>query len=79
MAKPVTFEQSNMIWKGTGNVVDLPAFYDTEQDLTVSCWELTETEILQVARTGKVWLYVWGKGHPPVMITGELPFQRTKP
>lgn len=39
----------------------------------VSCWELSEEEREEVARTGKVYLKVLGLGMVPVSIHGKLP------
>lgn len=40
----------------------------------VSCWQLTEEERAEVARTGVVWLWVFGRGTPPVAVEGRSPF-----
>ena len=34
----------------------------------VSAWELTPEEMAEVARTGRVWLWIWGAQHPPVAL-----------
>lgn len=40
-----------------------------------SCWELTEDEWLDIRNNGlKVWLTVYGEGHPPVSLSVEKPF-----
>jgi hypothetical protein len=40
----------------------------------ISCWQLTDSEKEEVARTGVVWLYVTGTGTPPVSIGTQYPF-----
>lgn len=38
----------------------------------VSCWRLSREEIEEIARTGVVWLAVWGAvTQPPVFVTGR--------
>lgn len=75
--KPTDFPESNFTWKGwpaTENrpeVLDLPAYRSDNE--TISCWELSEHEIAEVARTGRVWLRVVGQ-QPPVCVEGGSPF-----
>ena len=74
MATPVTFPESNFVWTGpSADIGDLPAYRDTVNQETISCWELTEDELAEVARTGRVWLSVWYR-HPPVTVGGHNPF-----
>jgi hypothetical protein len=40
----------------------------------ISKWQLTPEELAEIARTGVVWLYIIGDGHPPVYVTGTSPF-----
>jgi hypothetical protein len=58
-------------------VYTLDVYRDGKQ--SVSCWELTADEKLEVARTGKVYLYVLGQGHPPVCVMGINPFPAVAP
>lgn len=54
------------VWRGpleNGNLV------------VISCWKLTEEEMEEVKRTGRVWLLVWGSTMPPVYPTGRSPFK----
>ena len=39
----------------------------------LSCWELSPDELAKIQATGKVYLMVWGTGHPPVAISVEEP------
>lgn len=39
-----------------------------------SCWRLTFKERLQVLFTGKMWLHVATKQHPPVFLATSTPF-----
>lgn len=79
MARIVEFPECNFVWKGwpagdgRTEVLDMACYRDPEQ--TVSCWELTDEEREEVARTGKVWLHVLTQRHPPVLVTGLKPFK----
>ena len=72
MATPVEFPEQNTVWRGSGDVDELPAFLDREKGETISRWRLNEKELAEVQKTGVVWLYVWGN-HPPVLIVGQNP------
>ena len=72
MAQPTEFQEQNTRWWGPGDVGDLPAYRD-DSGVNISCWELTADEIVEVLKTGKVWLHLWG-AHPPVHVTAEHPF-----
>ena len=74
MAEPIRFPQVNSQWYGEGDIGALPVFRDVESGENISCWELTAEEQLEVLKTGKVWLRVWGN-HPPVALDGEDPFK----
>ena len=85
MAKPTTFSEANMMWRGwpqsktRDEVGDLPAFIDRTnetQPMTISCWKMTLRERLYILFKGVVWLRVWGQ-QPPVYVEGEYPFERT--
>ena len=88
MATIVEFPQCNFVWKGWNGpggepeVLDLPCYVQAvsyqDPGLTISCWELTEIEREEVARTGKVWLQVIGPGHPPILVRGDNPFAPEK-
>ena len=77
MAEPIEFNEQNTIWRGPGDVDDLPAHLNPETGQTISCWYLNEMELEAIARTAKVWLYVWGQ-HPPVFVGGQSPFEEDK-
>ena len=41
----------------------------------ISCWELTDDELMEILQTKRVWLSVWsGATQPPVCVQGETPF-----
>ena len=76
MSEPIEFEGQNHVWEKSGaDADDLPCFRDKVVGENISCWRLNEAELAEVARTGVVWLHVWGQ-HPPVFVAGEDPFIR---
>jgi len=40
----------------------------------VSCWKLTQEEVAEFQRTGRIWLTVYGAGMPPVCLDAKKPF-----
>lgn len=42
----------------------------------VSCWKVTEEELEEIRKTGRVWLLVYSNGMPPVCVTGLSPFRK---
>ena len=74
MAVPAEFKEQNFTWKGpTEDIEDLPSFIDADSQITISCWQLSEEELAEVASTGVVWLHIWGH-QPPVSVGGLHPF-----
>ena len=71
MATPSEFPEMNAKWTGPGDTGDLPVHRDSEE--SISRWELTAEEQVEVLSTGVVWLRVWGN-HPAVYVSGESPF-----
>lgn len=51
-----------------------PYFYP----LIISCWQLTEQEIHEIIRTGKVYAIFWGDSHPAFSMVGNSPFPPLK-
>ena len=90
MADTIDFPRSNIVWRGweakgqRQGVDDLHAYRDLDADpntdrawTTISCWQLSNDEMAEIAKTGRVWLYVMGGRHPPVAVSGTDPFKRT--
>lgn len=42
--------------------------------VVISCWKLTEEELEEVQRTGRIWLWVFGETMPPCVLIGKHPF-----
>ena len=53
--------------KGTLEGINVPA--------VITCWKLTQEELDEINKTGRVWLIVYGTGMPPVTISGIKPFR----
>ena len=73
MAEPVQFPEANSQWYGAGDVGNLPVWRDLESGQSISCWELSAEEQMEVLATGKIWLRVWGQ-HPATALEGTNPF-----
>lgn len=44
--------------------------------LLISCWKITKEEVEEFSRTGRIWLYIWGSGMPPVSLSAIHPFRK---
>lgn len=53
------------IWQGT-NELGTP--------IVISCWKPDAAELLEIARTGRVWLVVMGRTMAPAQVEGFSPF-----
>lgn len=42
--------------------------------VVISCWELTPDEIATIIGTKKIWLWIIGKTHPPVILDVKYPW-----
>lgn len=70
MANPVIFEGVNDILgppaDDDSDVQSLPIL--RQRNACISCWELDEDELAEIIRTGRVFLSVHGRTHPPLYI-----------
>lgn len=79
MAEFIDFPQANFTWEappGATNVKPLRVWRTQRADGSVqsmSMWKLGPEEMLEVLRTGCVYLYVLGQ-HNPCFVTGVSPF-----
>lgn len=46
--------------------------------IVVSCWKPTKEELEEIARTGRVWLLLWGQTMQPASVTGFSPFSSSE-
>jgi hypothetical protein len=79
--KPVNFKASNANFVKPESMTEeqcgeLPVMVVPDPDLKVniciSCWELSLEEILEIVKTGRLWLSVYG-GQPPVLLQVSTP------
>ena len=71
MGAPVDFPGANLTLQpppGVESVQPLRVFHN--ERCLVSCWELSPEELAEVARTGRVFLSVWGPPYP-TFVGGE--------
>ncbi len=45
----------------------------------ISCWELSDEELLELARHRRLWVRVAGQGAPPMSLQVEHPFRAAPP
>ncbi len=57
------------VWRGLS---------ESGQPLVISCWKTTREELAEIARTGRVWLVVYGNTMPPVALCGSSPFPKSE-
>lgn len=80
MAEHQDFPQANFTWEapeGSTGIGGLRVNRAMRKDgivQSVSMWKLTPEELLEVVRTGCVYLYALGQ-HNPVFVTGVSPFR----
>jgi hypothetical protein len=80
---PTSFDESNHVLDKPKDMAReqcdaLSVFVGQTQDglpVVISCWKLTKEELEQINKTGRVWLWVYGAGMPPVSLTVENPFK----
>lgn len=69
----VEFPEQNIVFaKDQPDYLPLPAYkHDDKEGTTITCWELTEEEKAEIAKTGKVWLRTLTFNQPlqPVMLS----------
>jgi hypothetical protein len=74
---PVDFPQANRTFTKPTSMTDEECaplrVHDTGGEL-VSCWQPTEEERAAIAAGAPVWLRIFGRGHPPVVLEVAPPF-----
>ena len=80
---PANFEEANTIFgppegMTEDDVKSIRAYVGEHLDssaVTITCWKPTREELDSIEKTGRVWLMIFGKGMPPVAVTGWSPFK----
>lgn len=66
---------TNGVLRGNGeDVYDLPVtnlVYEDGTPAVESCWELSQEEIDEVARTGRIYFRCFGRTHPPILLSAH--------
>lgn len=74
---PIKFEEANTQLLGNSkDVSDLPVHY--ANGVFISCWQLSDQDLEQINLSRKVYLSVFGSGHPPVGLLAKNPFEGKK-
>lgn len=77
--KPVKTKNTNCTLKGNNDdVIDLPVTrfeYDDGTPAVESCWKLSEEELKEINRTGKVYFRCFGNTHPPILLATDSIFK----
>jgi len=75
--KPIPFDEQNVVFaENQPEYLPLPAFRTSEGEV-VTCWELSDEEKEQVAKTGRVWHHVLTFNQPlqPLFLQADNPFE----
>ena len=41
----------------------------------ISCWKLTQDEVCELTRTGRLWVTIYGLTMPPIALTAAKPWE----
>lgn len=83
--KPVDFPNRNFIYQKPPNMTDeecspLPVFKGRDEmnyPVVISCWDLSEQDMEQLRKTGKIYLMMYTAGPIcPVCVTPFPPFKK---
>lgn len=47
---------------------------ESGRPIVLSCWKLTQEEMDEVKKTGRIWLWLWGQTMQPAAIGGKHPW-----
>ena len=80
---PTAFEESNIVFGPPAGMTEDDVHslscarveYDG-QPAIVTCWKLTQEELEEFNRTGRVWFVCMGEGLPPHLMLGNNPFEQ---
>lgn len=77
--RPVEFPGANLTLLKPASMTDeecSPLPTHRKGDLSISCWELSEGEMLKLQRTKRIWLWVLSTpSQPPVSLDVDSPFE----
>lgn len=82
MAEPCDFPESNHVFDKPVDMnrdqceplnVRLMVTWPSGFPCILSCWKLTQEELDEINKTGRIWISILSQGMPPVWITGIKP------
>ena len=83
--KPIAFAEANTVLTKPAGMTDeqcasLPVFKGEMGGMPVllSCFEMSDEELLRIIETKRIWLYVFGDRQPPVALTDRPPLWRNE-
>lgn len=78
---PTDFEGSNLVLGKPPEMLDedctplnVRIGQESGYPVIVSCWKLTQEEVDELIKTGRIYLTVYGQMMPPVSLSGKKPF-----
>jgi len=83
---PINFPQVNEIHgppegMTSEECMDLPVHHaiGEEQEVFISCWELSDEEIKTILETKKLWIWQYGNFVQPIGPSVDFPFEEMQP
>jgi len=82
--QPVSFEESNCTYENNGGIsingIDVASAFQghTKDDIpiVVTCWKMTEEELEEFQRTGRIWVLTLGHVIPIQQLFATKPLER---
>lgn len=83
MAEASSFDEANVVldkpadmtYEDCAALSVLRLVDENGQSMVISCWKLSQEELDEINKTGRVWLGVLGVTMPPAFIGGIKPFK----
>ena len=70
--RPVDFKEANFTYESPDDMKDCGRLRVWRgEEFSISRWSMTWKERILCLLFGRVWLFVWGGGHPPVLLESK--------
>ena len=71
---PCQFPEANKIYTAPVDQPDVQPLHvhEAEDGCKTSCWEVSDEDLARITKDRKIWLKIYAKYHPPVLVTTEL-------